>query len=262
MLVHDASIIKLTSVTRAVFFPIAIHAKKRTWGDMIVPLNKRYNFTSFSILVVDDNLYMRRIVREMLRSFGVGTVLEAANGRHALNILRENEVDLVISNWLMEPMDGIEMTRVIRTARNSQHRTKPVVLVTAYTESHRVITARNAGVTEFLAKPVSANALLARILAVVERPRVFVSTPNFNGPDRRRQSAIEYPAEKDRRSTRISDSPSPTSNALDENSEFTPRGPGLTEEEIVALMKGLDPTKVLGAPEERAGHNTGRNANV
>src|SRR5262249_18775385 len=116
-------------------------------------------------------------------------VLEAPDGQTALEMLRANPCDIVFSDMSMKPMDGLAFTRALRRDAYSPNHFVPVIMITGHTERHRVEQARDAGVTEFLAKPVTAQNLFARIAEIVERPRPFVRCDNFVGPDRRRQAS-------------------------------------------------------------------------
>jgi len=87
----------------------------------------------------------------------------------------------------MEPMDGLEFTRAVRMDPTSPNPFIPIIMLTGHTEMHRIVEARDAGVTEFLAKPVTANGVYARIKSVVENPRPFIKTDRYLGPSRRRR---------------------------------------------------------------------------
>ena len=128
---------------------------------------------------------MRVLLRELLNSVGIREVSEAANGQAALAVLQNRQCDLILSDMAMAPMDGIAFTRHIRTDESSPNHFVPIIMVTGHTEIERVKAARDAGVTEFLAKPVTPQNLYARIAEIVERPRAFVRTESYFGPDRR-----------------------------------------------------------------------------
>ena len=135
---------------------------------------------------------MRLLLRELLTSVGIREISEAANGQAALKVLREHECDLILSDMAMAPMDGIAFTRHIRTDESSPNHFVPIIMVTGHTEIERVKAARDAGVTEFLAKPVTPNNLYARLTEIVERPRAFVRTESYFGPDRRRRTLESF----------------------------------------------------------------------
>ncbi|MBS0282546.1 MAG: response regulator [Proteobacteria bacterium] len=144
------------------------------------------------VLVVEDNKHMRSLLRSLLNSIGIREIHEAANGTVALDILREKPCDLVLSDLAMLPMDGIDFTRDVRRSPRSANPFVPVIMITGHTERHKVEAARDAGVTEFIAKPITAQGLFARIAEILERPRAFVRCESYFGPDRRRKAQENY----------------------------------------------------------------------
>jgi len=149
-------------------------------------------FEVLRILVVEDNQHMRSLLRSLLNSIGIREVHEASNGAAALDVLREKSCDLVLSDLAMQPMDGIDFTREVRLSPRSANPFLPIIMVTGHTERHKVEAARDAGVTEFIAKPITAQSLFARIAEIVDRPRPFVRCPGYFGPDRRRKAIENY----------------------------------------------------------------------
>ncbi len=147
---------------------------------------------SLDILLADDNPNMRAIVSAMLKSVGVGRVREVDDGAAALEALKARPADMAIVDFRMLPVDGVTFTQLIRTAPDSPNPYMPIIMMTGHSEKRRVTEARDAGVTEFVAKPVNAPALLARIEAVILKPRPFVRSPSFFGPDRRRTQSGTY----------------------------------------------------------------------
>jgi len=154
------------------------------------------------VLVVDDNQHMRSIVSTMLHSFGVRMIREAKDGGEAIDILGRWPADLAICDFLMEPTDGVEFTRRVRTAPDSPNPYLPVVMLTGHSELNRVTDARDAGVTEFVVKPLTAKALVDRINMVIFRPRPFVRTADYFGPDRRRRDDPFYSGPRRREADR------------------------------------------------------------
>ena len=147
------------------------------------------NFSELSILVVDDNDFMRTLYRELLFAFDFHTdrIWEAANGRAAIEQLSLAPIDLAICDINMQPMDGIEFTKFVRTSPASPDAFLPIIICTGYADLKHVEAARDAGATEILRKPISTRTLYSRLQAVVERPRPFISAPGYTGPDRRRR---------------------------------------------------------------------------
>ncbi len=151
------------------------------------------SFDHFKALVVEDNAHMRVLLRSLLLALGVKNVYEAAEGLTGFEELRNRKPDFVLSDLSMKPVDGIEFTRMVRMGKDSPNPYVPIIMVTGHTERLRVEAARDAGVTEFLAKPITAQNLLLRIIEIVERPRPFVRCENYFGPDRRRHRDEEHP---------------------------------------------------------------------
>jgi two-component system chemotaxis response regulator CheY len=146
----------------------------------------RIDFNRLRFVVVDDNAHMRRIVRALLHGFGAREVNEAEDGAAGLEAFTHNVPDIVITDWAMPIFDGLELTQMIRQPGVNANPFVPIIMLTGHSEKKRVTAARDAGVTEFLAKPLSAKALYERIVSVVLNPRPFVRTKSYFGPDRRR----------------------------------------------------------------------------
>lgn len=150
------------------------------------------------VLLVEDNEHFRRLIRTVLQALGISDVTEAADGGAGLAALAERNVDLVIVDYRMQPMDGVEFTRRVRTDPASGSPYVPVLMVSGYTEARLLAEARDAGVSEFLAKPISAKTLLSRIVQLLQNPRPFVTAEGYFGPDRRRRQ-VPIPHEDRRR---------------------------------------------------------------
>lgn len=152
-----------------------------------------FNLSNLKFLVVDDYTPMRRILWNVLRELGVYHVGEAEDGSAAMRMMKGEKgqpvfvPDILITDHIMTPVDGLKLTRMIRLDADSPNPFLPVIMVTARTDIRHVVEARDAGVTEFLAKPVSARLVYCRVRTVIESPRPFVRAPSFFGPDRRRR---------------------------------------------------------------------------
>ncbi len=151
-----------------------------------------YQFQKITVLVVEDNQPMLEVTKALLLTFGVGNVVTAQNGEVGFKRFCEFNPDIVIADWMMKPMDGITLTKRVRTDPLSPNPYVPVILMTGFSEKRRVFQARDAGVTEFLVKPFNARDLYRRIAQLIERPRQFVRSEDFFGPDRRRGSSEAY----------------------------------------------------------------------
>ena len=151
-----------------------------------------YNLEHLQVQLVEDNSNMRALVKEMLNALGIENVRDYADGQAAMKAIQKFTPDLIITDWMMTPLDGLEYTKFVRGSIDSPDIFTPIILMTGHTERWRIIAARDAGVTELLAKPITAKTLYDRILAVIEKPRLFVRTKSFFGPCRRRVNWREY----------------------------------------------------------------------
>lgn len=145
-----------------------------------------------SFLIVDDNHHMITILREVLRGFGAEHIHEARDAADAFEIFSSVPVDIAIVDYLMEPLDGLDFTRLIRNAADSINVELPIILLTAYTERHRVKEARDAGATDVVRKPVAAKMLYQRIQTILKSKRAFITDKRYVGPDRRRKNDPAY----------------------------------------------------------------------
>lgn len=127
------------------------------------------NISKVKFLVVEDNPFMKDLLRQILRTLGVTQIVEASDGAEGFELYKEMSPDIVLLDWQMEPMDGLELTKLIR-GTDSNNRYVPIIMITAYSEIARVTLARDAGVNELLVKPIAATSLFTRIRAVIERP--------------------------------------------------------------------------------------------
>lgn len=172
-----------------------------------------YNLERLNFLVVDDNKHMRKLVKSILGALGGRTVMEAADGADALKELRHFVADIIILDWNMDPLDGLELTRMIRQPDDNANPFVPIIMLTGHTEMKRVIEARDSGINEFLAKPVSAKRLYERIKSVIEKPRSFIEVKGmaaYFGPDRRRRPMPGYkgPERRNDEKSAVADGPS------------------------------------------------------
>lgn len=151
-----------------------------------------YRFDKLSVLIVEDTAPLRKLLMSVLTTLGVGTVYTANDGERAYDIFCQNNPDIVITDWLMVPGNGMDLIQKIRRNPGSPNKMVPIILMTGYSAMPRVAQARDEGVTEFLAKPFSASDLAKRIAYVINKPRDFVDSEGFFGPDRRRRREGDY----------------------------------------------------------------------
>jgi len=149
-------------------------------------------FDKLRVLIVDDNPHMRRLVVAVMQAFGVRDYFEAHDAEHAWAQLRDSNPDIIILDWQMPGMTGIEFARLVRNSPKTPNAFVPIIMLTAHTHIEQVRQARDAGINEFLAKPVSVKAMLARLISVIEHPRPFVRCDSYFGPCRRRTAVTAY----------------------------------------------------------------------
>jgi two-component system chemotaxis response regulator CheY len=145
-----------------------------------------------AVLVVEDNEHMRVLLRTLLLAMGVRRIHEYEDGGEALGEISQHAPDFILTDLSMAPMDGLEFTRAVRRSSDSVVSFLPIIMVTGHTERRRIEAASDAGVTELLAKPITAAGLFQRIEEIVHRPRPFVRSANYIGPCRRRRANPDH----------------------------------------------------------------------
>lgn len=142
--------------------------------------------SSVDVLIVDDNQFMRKVVRNILMNIGIRTVHEAADGVSGLELIRLHAPDIVILDWEMPMLNGAEMLRIIRNPKTFPVPDVPIIMLTSHLERWRVMEATRLGAHEFVAKPVSGRALLERIISIIVKPRPMVQIDGYYGPEPRK----------------------------------------------------------------------------
>lgn len=137
-------------------------------------------------MVVDDQEFFTTMIRRIIKVIGASDVKTFTDCESAWKQYKQQPADLILLDWEMRPMNGLQLTRMIRKSPESPNPFVPIIMVTAHREREHVFRARDAGVTEYVVKPIVPKALFSRIEAVIEKPRRFVRIGDFFGPDRRR----------------------------------------------------------------------------
>ena len=165
---------------------------------------------SVRVLIVDDQDFIRSLLRHILSVLGCKNISDASNGEIAWDIILTNPPDLLIVDWEMQPMNGIELVKKVRNDPASPDFFMPIIMITAHSERPRIIAARDTGINEFVMKPVSAKTLFSRLNAVIEHPRRFVRTEEYFGPDRRRRRVfVDFERRDTKKKETVSDAPEP-----------------------------------------------------
>jgi len=158
---------------------------------------------------------MLNIVKTILRGFGAVHVFEAKETQEALNRLKHDAIDIIVLDYLMGDEDGVAFLRKLRHEADGPAPYVPVIMLTAHSEKTRVEAARDAGVTEFCAKPVTAAEMIRKVAAVIDHPRHFVRADSYFGPDRRRRDDPAYKG-PERRKPKLMASSSQASDGTDD----------------------------------------------
>ncbi len=157
-----------------------------------------YDMAGLNVLVVDDSPHMLKLLSLILRAMGIRRCQCLDEPRRALEMVKREQPQLLITDILMSPLDGIGLTKEIRQLQPDPAAFTPIFVLSGFTDREHVLQARDAGAHEVLAKPISARALYERICTLIEQPRDFVELGSYFGPDRR--AAAQAFSGPDRRS--------------------------------------------------------------
>ena len=142
---------------------------------------------NLSVLVIDHNQFMRKIVRNLLVNIGVKVVYEANDGIAGLDAIRTIGPDVVILDWELPLLNGAEFIRIVRSPGVFPVPEIPIIMLTGHAERWRVVEAMRLGVNEYLCKPVSAQQILERFISILAKPRPTVQVGDYYGPEPRRE---------------------------------------------------------------------------
>lgn len=138
------------------------------------------------VLVVDDNQYMRKMIRNLLVNCGVKDIYEAGDGITALDTIRTVGPDVMILDWEMPLLSGAELVRIVRSPGVFPMPDVPIIMLSSFGERWRVLEAARLGVNEYLIKPVSAKAIYDRLVSITLQPRPTVRLGDYYGPEPRK----------------------------------------------------------------------------
>ena len=139
-----------------------------------------------NLLIVDGNQYMRRVTRTMLTNLGAKSVIEAADGLAALEQIRLSDPDIMLLDWDMPVLNGMEVMRIVRSPGVFPRPNLPIIMLTTRAQRSSVMQAMHGGVHEFLVKPTSPKALRDRLTSIVVKPRPMVKLGDCYVPEPRK----------------------------------------------------------------------------
>ena len=160
---------------------------------------KNHNLDLVNILLADHDLQVSKIIMGSLREVGFRQIHHARSSDEAVAFLKARPIDILITEWVLHPMDGVSLVNHLRFEKDSPNRGIPIIMLTGKGEKTDVVEARDSGITEFLVKPFTIRALYDRIVYLIDHPRDFVIAQSFVGPDRRRKRGEGGGLPEDRR---------------------------------------------------------------
>lgn len=171
---------------------------------------KVYDLSSLRVMVLEEFPFMADLMAAMLREFKVNTVLTTCKAQQAMEMLEQYNmyspprahIDMLISDWIPPGGEGLDLLKWARIHAVESIRYLPILFCTSYASRWRVLTVRDSGANEVLVKPVSAQKLAHRLTYIIDKPRPFVRSRHFLGPDRRRRGD-EYRGKERRLKTQV-----------------------------------------------------------
>lgn len=161
------------------------------------------DLSDLRFVIAEENRYMLTVLRQQLKAFEVIEITEARDGENAAQLLHASEIDFAIVDSGMAPVDGLTFTRHVRTGKGIPNPELPIIVLIAHPSVDAIAAARDAGATEVLCKPVSAQLLFDRIQYAIKNSRDFVRSESFSGPDRRRRKDRQPATGGERRDTPV-----------------------------------------------------------
>lgn len=150
------------------------------------------NLEKLKVLIVEDIDPIKCLVTAIIETLGAKQIYTAEDGEEGFNTFCNVNPDIVLTDWHMPRNSGIDLVKNIRRSDYSPNRMAPIIMITGYNAPARISKCRDEGVTEFIAKPFSAEDLIKRIAHVIKYPRDFIDCIGYFGPDRRRSNNDNY----------------------------------------------------------------------
>ena len=160
---------------------------------------RKYDLSNVSVLVVDKSVAMRALFRQLLKELNLGTTMIIPSGKDTVEHFNQDTPDLLIVDWVTSDISGLEVIRHVRTDEESQNQYAAIIMMSGLSSYDSIIKARDSGIHEFLAKPLSPKTLYEKVCHVIEHPRNFVRCDGYFGPDRRRSNRPLKQGVEDRR---------------------------------------------------------------
>lgn len=151
-----------------------------------------YGLDNLRVLVVDHNEYFQQLLRTILQTVGARTVDVAGSAESAFESYCRHEYEMVFTDAELGPLSGFDLIGLIRTSHQSPNPYVPIIMLSDQCRVELVKLARDHGINEFVAKPITVESVLKHLEGVIENPRPFVRTTAYFGPDRRRKPNMQF----------------------------------------------------------------------
>jgi two-component system, chemotaxis family, chemotaxis protein CheY len=145
-------------------------------------------FADSSILIIDEDWFTNNLMAAVLMEFETGQIKRAGSYEEARDIINSEDIDCIICDWLQSRRHGLDLIKYVRRSKRKDRWKVPIVLYTGYTEFDKVLEARDAGVHEIVAKPITPGAVMRKLFSAMNSERNFVRSESYSGPDRRRRN--------------------------------------------------------------------------
>ena len=145
-------------------------------------------FADNSILIIDEDWFTNNLMKAVLEAFETGQIRRAGSYEEAREIINSEDIDCIVCDWLQSRRDGLDLVRYVRRSKRKDRWKVPIVLYTGFTEFDKIVEARDAGVHEIVAKPISPGAVMRKVFSAMHSKRAFIQSKSYTGPDRRRRS--------------------------------------------------------------------------
>lgn len=155
--------------------------------DIALQQKMKVNLRKVTVLIVDPNEFARTFIRSICRNLNFGNILTTGNTNEAFDLLRTNRVQLIVCDWALTPLSSIDFVRQLRWAQDILDNGVPVIILTSTGSSEAIVAARDAGVDDYLTRPIVMRRLLTSFVSVLCSKRVYIRSPNYIGPCRRRR---------------------------------------------------------------------------
>ncbi len=159
----------------------------QTQNETPVQNNKKVNLRKTTILIVDPNEFARTFIRSICRNLHFGNILTASTTTEAFELLKANPVQLIVCDWALEPLSSIDFSKQLRQMKDNQNCMVPIIILTSSGSPEAIVSARDAGVDDYLTRPIVMKRLLNSFVSVLCMPRTFVRSKTYVGPCRRRK---------------------------------------------------------------------------